>query len=186
MLRNPGAGFLDIMRASFDAFPHVFVAVLLAGLATLFGLVLLIIPGLYVAVRLYFVAQSVVVGNKRGAAALRDSWELTDRAWWRTLGIAICVTALALIPTSIFSIPFGLLSKSADSDAFSLLGTTMGQIAASPFVAIGLTLLYFDLDARRAGMPPPGPQYAKPPGEGGWQPPPPPGDGQGPPDPPGL
>lgn len=192
VMRTPNARYIDALRAGFDAFPNVFVAVLLSGLATLLGFAVLIVPGIYLAVRLYFVTQSVVIGGKRGPDALRDSWKLAEGSWWRVLGISICVTALALIPATVLAFPLQLLADALDSDTATLLGTTLGQMAAAPYVVLGITLLYFDLDARKAGMPPPSVVVKPPPG--GWTPPPPPGgnappppgETEQPPDPPGL
>ena len=64
-------------------------AILLAAVGVALGLLLLVIPGIYLAVRWFFVPQAVVVENARGPAALRRSRELTSGTWWRTFGIIL-------------------------------------------------------------------------------------------------
>lgn len=180
------AGFAETMRTGFDAFAPLFIAVLIAGVGIALGFFALIIPGIFVAVRWLFVAQAVVIEKKERLDALASSTELTRGVWWRTFGIAVVVNLVAALPTALLTLPFQAAAKPLDTDALSLVGTMLGQIVAAPLVAICITLLYFDLIARRDGMELPGPQPRDP----NWQPPPPPVDAipgpERPPDPPGL
>ncbi|MBA3301023.1 MAG: hypothetical protein H0T15_04065 [Thermoleophilaceae bacterium] len=147
--------------------------------------------------RWLLVAQAVVVEERRGLAALTRSSELTQGSWWRALGIAVAVNLCALLPAGVLAVPFTLGAEAADAEALRLIGTMLAQVAAAPFVALCMALLFYDLVARRAGIPLPDPRV-RPPAEG-WQPPPPPVEGiptepgpgggagpQKPPDPPGL
>jgi hypothetical protein len=136
-------------QAGLDVFAPVFVAVLLAGAGTAIGLVLLIIPGLYVAVRWYFVAQAVVIDNARSAEALRASWRLTQGYWFRTFGIVILANLVAFIPASLIVLPLQSLAESADRQAISLAGMIVTESLTAPFVALVSTLLFFDIRARR-------------------------------------
>jgi hypothetical protein len=137
------------IQAGLDVFAPVFVAVLLAGAGTAIGLVLLIIPGLYVAVRWYFVAQAVVIDNARSAEALRASWRLTQGYWFRTFGIVILANLVAFIPASLIVLPLQSLAESADRQAISLAGMIVTESLTAPFVALVSTLLFFDIRARR-------------------------------------
>ena len=66
--------------AGLDAFAPIFFAVLLAGIGIALGLVLLVLPGIYMAVRWYFVPQAVVIDGARGPRALEHSGELVRGA----------------------------------------------------------------------------------------------------------
>ena len=68
---------------------------LLAALGILLGL-LLIVPGIYLFVRWYFVPQAVVLEGAHGAGALRASGRLVEGAWWRTLGLIVLVNLVAV------------------------------------------------------------------------------------------
>ncbi|MBA2504377.1 MAG: hypothetical protein H0V29_00365 [Thermoleophilaceae bacterium] len=196
---NRKAGFLETMRSGFDAFAPLFVAVLIAGVGIALGLFALIVPGIFVAVRWLFVAQAVVIEKKERLDALALSTELTRGLWWRTAGVALAVNLCAIVPTALLALPLEAGADAADADALSLVGTMLGQIVAAPFVALCITLLYFDLVARKAGVSLPGP--SAPQADPDWTPPPPPVEGiprdpgpppdrepgqERPPDPPGL
>lgn len=59
---------------------------LLQGVAVIGALVLLIIPGIYVGVRLGFSQLMLIDKNIRGRAALTASWELTKNRFWALFG----------------------------------------------------------------------------------------------------
>jgi len=186
--------FVDTLRSALDVFAPLFLVVLAALAGIMLGLLALIVPGIYLAVRWLFVSQTVVVEDKRGLAALSRSSELVQGGWWRVAGIALAVNVCALVPSGILTVPFTLGAKAADAEALTLIGTMLGQTVAAPFVALCTALLFYDLVAREAGAALPGPQ-ARLPAEG-WQPPPPldriprepdaPEPSERPPDPPGL
>jgi hypothetical protein len=138
------------ITSGFEAFTPIFFAIVLAALGIALGLLLLIVPGIYVAVRWYFVPQSVVVENARGAAALTASGATVQGFWWRTLGIVVLANLAAALPGLILVGPFSAIADSSDRAVWSLVGQMAAEIVTAPFVAIVSTLLYFDLRARRS------------------------------------
>lgn len=144
---RPHAG--RAIQVGLDVFAPVFVAVLLAGVGIAAGLLLLVLPGIYLAVRLYFVPQVVVVDGGRGPDALRGSWALSHGFWWRTLGVVLIANVIALIPGLLVVTPLQSLAESADRQAIALGGMVFAEMLTAPFVAIVSTLLFFDLKARR-------------------------------------
>jgi hypothetical protein len=154
---RPRAG--PSIQAGLDVFPQVFLAVLISGAGIALGLLLLILPGVYVAVRWYFAAQSVVIDDARSTEALRASWRLTDGFWLRTFGVVLLANVVAFIPASLVALPLQALAESADRQAISLAGMVLTESLTAPFVALVSTLLFFDVRARRdaARQPPPTP-----------------------------
>lgn len=138
------------IQAGLDVFAPVFLAVLLAGIGTAVGLVVLILPGIYVAVRWYFVPQSVVIDNTRSTDALRASWTLTNGFWLRTFGVIVLANIIAFLPASLVVLPLQALAESADRQAISLAGMILTEALTAPFVALVSTLLFFDIRARRS------------------------------------
>ena len=145
---TPRAG--PAIQAGLDAFTPLFFAILLAAAGILLGLLALIVPGLYLAVRWFFVPQTVVLDGARGAGALTRSGELVQGFWWRTLGIVAVANLVAAVPGLLLVGPLNALADSTDRAWPQLLGETAAQIVTTPFVALISTLLYFDLRARRA------------------------------------
>ena len=66
------------IRRVMQIFPVLLVAAALSGLAVVFGLLLLIVPGVVVALALTLVTQVMVVENPGPMAALQRSYELTN------------------------------------------------------------------------------------------------------------
>ena len=152
-LHSVGAGERPRARRALaqglEDFAPIFFAVVLAGIGIALGLVLLILPGIYVAVRWYFVPQAVVVEGKRGAAALVRSGELVRGMWWRTFGLVLLANLAAFLPGVLLITPFDAIADNTDRAVWSLVGTMATEMITAPFVALFSTLLYYDLRARR-------------------------------------
>jgi hypothetical protein len=147
------------LQVGLDVFAPVFLAVVLAGVGIAVGLLALIVPGLFLAVRWLFVPQAVVIDGARGAGALRASWEATRGFWWRTLGVILLANLVALLPGLLIVSPLNALAESADRQVVSLVGVIVSETITAPFVAIVSTLLFYDLRARAqpaTQAPPPG------------------------------
>ena len=145
---RPRAG--AVLVAGFEAFTPLFGAVLLAALGIALGLIVLILPGVYLAVRWYFVPQAVVVETARGQAALGRSSRLVDGYWWRTFGLIVLANVAVAIPGFLLLTPFTAIAESTDRAVWSLVGSAVTSSITTPFVALYSTLLYYDLLARRA------------------------------------
>ena len=150
-LRSVAAGDSPRARESvvkgFEMFTPLFVAVLLAALGIALGL-LLIVPGIFLFVRWYFVPQVVVLENARNAEALRASGRVVAGAWWRTFGLIILVNVIALLAALVIGAPFTAAAESADLAIWSMIGQMLAGAITQPFGALYSTLLYFDLQAR--------------------------------------
>jgi hypothetical protein len=119
---SPGAR--EAVVKGFESFSPIFFAVVLAALGTLLGAVL-IVPGIYLFVRWYFVPQAVVLETARGPAALRASGRVVEGSWWRTFALIVLVNVVALI------------------------GQMVASTVTQPFGALFSTLLWYDLRARK-------------------------------------
>jgi hypothetical protein len=157
------------IQSGLDVFAPLFLAVVLAGIGIAAGLALLLLPGVFLAVRWYFVPEAVVVEGLRGTAALQRSWDLVKGSGWRVFAIVL-VTALAIgAATNVLQQIFVAIADSTGRSVYQLIGVIVTQTLATPATAVVGALLYFDLRARReAPAAPPG-GY----GAGAWEPPPP-------------
>lgn len=153
-LKAIGAGERPRARASLqaglDAFAPLFAALVLAAAGIALGVLALIVPGIYLAVRWFFVPQTVVLEGARGAAALRASADVTKDAWWRTFAIALVANLAAVLPALLIATPAAAAAKALDLQVVALAGSILTEALTAPFVALVATLLYYDLRARRA------------------------------------
>jgi hypothetical protein len=143
---SPGAR--EAIVKGFESFSPIFFAVLLAALGILVGAIL-IVPGVYLFVRWYFVPQAVVLEGARGASALRASGRLVEGSWWRTLGLIVLVNVVALVVAVVLTAPFTAGADRADRAVWALIGQIVASSLVQPFGALYSTLLYFDLRERR-------------------------------------
>jgi hypothetical protein len=143
---RPPAG--QVFVAGFEAFTPLFGAVVLAALGIALGFILLIVPGIYLAIRWYLVPQAVVIEGARGAGALARSSQIVQGHWWRTLGLVVLANVAIVIPGLILVLPFSAIAESTDRAVWQLIGSTIATSVTTPFVALFSTLLYYDLRAR--------------------------------------
>jgi len=153
-LRSVAAGGTTGAREAivngFESFSPIFFAVVLAALGILLGAIL-IVPGIYLFVRWYFVPQAVVLERTRGAAALRASGRLVEGAWWRTFGLVVLVNVAALVIALVIGTPFTAAARGADRAIWALVGQIVAGAVTQPFAALYSTFLYYDLrDRKRA------------------------------------
>jgi hypothetical protein len=143
---RPSAG--EVFVAGFEAFTPLFAAIVLAAVGIALGFVLFIVPGIYLAIRWYFVPQAVVIEGARGAGALSRSGQIVQGYWWRTFGLVLLANIAIVIPGLILIVPFGLIAESTDRAVWQMVGSTLVTSVTTPFVALFSTLLYYDLLAR--------------------------------------
>jgi hypothetical protein len=148
----------------FERWGAVLGAVLLAGLATLAGLVAFVIPGIWLAVVLYFASQAVVAEGHSPMDALVRSRELVRGQWWRVFGIGIVFSVMIGVLAGIVSVGSTAAADATGRELFVLLGTMLADVVAVGFTAVAGTLVFFDLRVRQEGVPPP-PRWAP----AGWE-----------------
>ncbi len=135
---------------------------------------ILIIVGVYAAVRWNFSLAAASIENLPPVEALGRTWSLMDGMWWRTAGILLLAGIALQFVTTIISMPFTFGSMfDVYKEFYSVLGAASGKVDPSVFaqlqaqmgtgigVGIGLTTLvrvtitpaytavmFFDLIAR--------------------------------------
>jgi hypothetical protein len=73
-----------------------FLANVLTALGVTFGLILLVFPGVYLAMALFFVRQEVAVGGDNAVDALSTSWERTKGHRLTLFGLALILFVIGL------------------------------------------------------------------------------------------
>lgn len=143
----------------------LFGATLLSGLVITVGLILCIVPGVWVWVLFALVTPALVLERCGVTAAFGRSKKLVDGAWWRTFGILLLTVVIGAVISWILSLPFELLGlattgfsddPAAMLSAGSLILTTIGAIVAAtitlPFSSAVTVLVYVDRRMRSEGM----------------------------------
>jgi hypothetical protein len=142
----PGAR--QSLLSGLEAFTPLFFAVALAAVGIAVGMLLLVVPGLYLLVRWWFVPQAVVLERAQGPEALRRSADGVSGHWWRTAGMLLAVNLATLVPALVLGAPFTGIADSSGDAAWELAGSMLTETVTAPFSAIFSTLLWFDLRSR--------------------------------------
>jgi hypothetical protein len=138
------------IMAGLEAFRTVFWPVLVAFVAEAATLFLLLL-GLVLFVRWYFVPQLVVVDRQRGLAPLNASWELTRGFALRTAGTVLVTNFLFQAVAGSLAGPLLSAAKSADSQALVVAYVTLSDLIIAVPIGLVASLLFFDIRARRRG-----------------------------------
>ena len=133
--------------------------VLLLGLLAMLGLIpmflLLIIPGIWLAVRWSVAAPALLAEDLGPAAALGRSFKLVKGRWWPVFGALVAMTILITVLTMIVGLLLGAIFTSPDNELIVAIVYTLvialAYAVTLPIQSAVFTILYFDLRVRKEG-----------------------------------
>jgi hypothetical protein len=131
-------------RFGFHRFWSVLLVSVLVGLATIAGLILFIIPGIYIGVRLAVSIEALVVEGRRGTQAMGRSWELVGGHWWHAFGTLVVAALLTGLVNALITAPF-----SGTSWFVQAVVAAVATVVTLPYGVLVGVLLYLDLRARK-------------------------------------
>ena len=131
------------LRDGGAVFGMALAAILLGGFFTMLAALALILPGIYLAVRLAFAGQAAAIERAGARNALRTSMLLTKGRFWNVLGILALVTFGGFVAATAVQAPFDAIGGTP-----ALAATAIVESAVNSFTALVLTLVYFDLKVR--------------------------------------
>jgi hypothetical protein len=133
--------------------PALIVAGILAGIGIVVGLVLLIIPGLYLLTRWALIVPVVTLERRRAGESFGRSSDLVKGNGWSVLGLVVLTFIGVAIAEQVIVALFRWLP-----DFFATwLGGLVAHSLTVPFAACALTLAYYrllELRGEQAGVPP--------------------------------
>jgi hypothetical protein len=134
-------------RFGFHRFWSVLLVSVLVGLAIIGGLILLIIPGIYIGVRLCVSIEALVVEGRRGTQAMGRSWELVGGHWWHAFGTVVVAGLLTGVVNAVITAPFGNTGWFVQAVA-----AAVATVVTLPYGVLVGVLLYLDLRARKESL----------------------------------
>jgi hypothetical protein len=133
----------------FARFGSVLLISILVGLAVLGGLLLFVIPGIFLAVMFSVSIPALVVENRRGTEAMGRSWNLVKGHFWHAFGLIVLAFIIAGIVAGIIG---AIGSAISDNWFVTWIFSSISQIIVAPFSALISVLLYLDLRARTEAL----------------------------------
>jgi hypothetical protein len=129
--------------------PSAIIAGILAAIGIGIGLILLIIPGLFLLTIWSMVIPVVVIESRSAGESFTRSREVVRGNGWSVLGLIIVVFLLVAITSIIVRLIFSPLPNFIEV----WLGSLLADSLTVPFAAAALTTAYFKLTAQGAGEP---------------------------------
>jgi hypothetical protein len=142
-----------------DRWGTLLAGVMLVGLMTSMGMLLCLVPGIYLATLFIFVTPVIAVEGLPLMDALRRSRDLVSGEWWRCFGTYLLLSMLiqmvagAVVYPVTFASAFLLMERNPGLAQALNQGISMAvSVFAQPVQIIGLVLLYYDLRVRKEGF----------------------------------
>jgi hypothetical protein len=117
---------------------------ILAALGVALGLILFIVPGLFLLTRWALVVPIVVLEGRRTADAFRRSSQLVSGHGWKVFGVVVLTLLLAWVTSGVLITVFSFLP----SFVAVWVGGLVAHCVVVPFVALAWTATYFELRRR--------------------------------------
>jgi Membrane domain of glycerophosphoryl diester phosphodiesterase len=152
------AGVSESLRYALGRLLPLIVAYLLFMLIFVVGFILLIIPGIWLGVKLSMLFPAVVFEREGPFGAIGRSWTLTRGHWWRTFGTLIVVFLITFVLQLVFGGVVGALLGASDTVSeltVAIVLTLVNLITLAvtyPLWAAVTTVLYYDLRVRNEGF----------------------------------
>jgi hypothetical protein len=137
-------GLEQSYRFGFHRLGSVLLVSVLVGLAIVGGLILLVIPGIYVGVRLCVSIEALVVEGRRGTEAMGRSWGLVGGHWWHAFFTLLVAALLTGVVNAVITAPFGATNWFVQGVA-----AAVATVVTLPYGVLVGVLLYLDLRARK-------------------------------------
>jgi len=149
-------GIVLALGVGIGAFVHPVVS----GLVMVFGIVALFLGVAFMTLRYGMTVPALVVERLSPSGAIRRSIALTRGRFWRVVLLVVCAMAVTYAAMLIFQMPFAVAAflsgpESALGFWLNIVGAVTGTIGTTfttPFLVIGLALLYYDARIREEGF----------------------------------
>jgi Membrane domain of glycerophosphoryl diester phosphodiesterase len=150
--------FRDSLGYAFRRFIPLMVAYILVVLIAIPGFFVLILPGIWLSVKLCMTFPAVVFERANPFRAIGRSWKLLRQNWWRVFGTLVVVFLIAFVVNFALTAVLGVVAAGSDTIsevAFALLATIVTLLTymlTYPLWASVMTVIYYDLRVRNEGF----------------------------------
>ena len=136
----------SLMRSVVPVIGPLLIAGILAGFAIGLGLLLLIVPGLYLLTIWAVLAPVIVIERRDALGAFGRSRELVRGHGWQVFGVIVVLFVLQFVVTAVIQ---ALANSVADSVVGYSLADLIVRLLVAPLSALAAAVMYFELKALR-------------------------------------
>lgn len=121
------------------------------------GLLLFVIPGIWLGVLFSLATPALVLERGRVGNSLSRSRDLVSGSWWRVFGVLLVALLVTFVIGVIIQLPFELAIDASNGLSMgelliSELGGAVAATITAPFTASVMALLYIDQRMRKEGL----------------------------------
>jgi hypothetical protein len=132
------------LQNSVNKYLQLLLGLILTALILIPAFILLIIPGIYLSVRLSFVLYAIAVEGRSATEGIRRSWELTKGRWWSVFWALLAVSLALFLPIIIVSFLLGAI-LGREGIALSQIISGLLAFLVTPIFSVYGVLLYMGL-----------------------------------------
>jgi hypothetical protein len=136
----------SLVRSVTPVIGALIVAGILAGIAVGVGLLLLIVPGLFLLTIWAVVAPVIVIERAGAIESFGRSRELVRGNGWRVFGVIVVLFLLQFIATAVIQ---ALANSVSDTVAGYAVADLIVRLLVAPLSALAASVIYFELKSRR-------------------------------------
>jgi Membrane domain of glycerophosphoryl diester phosphodiesterase len=150
--------FGDSLSYALRRFIPLMIAYIVIVIITIPGWILLIIPGIWLSVKMCMAFPAVIFERAGPFRSIGRSWKLTADNWWRVFGTLVVVFLIALVVNFALGAVLGIVAATSDTLselAFAILNTVVTLLTymlTYPLWAAVMTVIYYDLRVRNEGF----------------------------------
>ena len=104
------SSLLEAFGFALKKYPVVLIATIFYVLCVSLGSLALIIPGIYLAVRLYYFIDAILIDEKGVISSLKTSWKIAKGNWWATFLILIIIGVFSTLINALISSSLSLVT----------------------------------------------------------------------------
>jgi ABC-type multidrug transport system fused ATPase/permease subunit len=136
----------SLVRSAIQVLGPLVVAGILAGIGITIGLILVIVPGLFLLTIWAVIAPVIVIERAGAIESFGRSRELVRGNGWQVFGVIVALFLLQFIVTAVIQ---ALANSVSDSFAAYTIGDLLVRLLVAPLSALAASVLFFELKALR-------------------------------------
>ena len=152
-----GVTISDGLRRVWDDIAYLFGVIVLNFLTVGAAMIFLIVPGVYVACRLFVAVPAALIEKRSPSDSLTRSWDLTRDNAGRAFVVLVLYLILVWAMQLVFALPFSFAAIANMNRpgamrlwlALAQLGESASTVLVTPILMIATAIFYYDLRVRK-------------------------------------